>query len=268
MPSGKLAGPGAPSASQGAHGSRVPSGKLGAMAPQFTKDGDKALSWVVQAEAAGLDGVFVYDHVWPMGRPDLPAIWAFTLLGAFASATSEVWLGPLVARVGLVPDEVLVCEMRTIASLAPGRLVAALGTGDSKSAAELEAFGVPFEPARLRRERLRSIAIRLLEEGLVDSERLWVGAGAVETNEVARALGGMLNLWEVPPDRVSELSEEWGGRLTWGGSLGIKHGPEQVARKLGDLWGAGASWVVCSDAGSSKGLAVLGESLEFLGGER
>jgi hypothetical protein len=243
-------------------------GKLGAMAPQFTDEVDRSLSWARQAEDLGLDGIFVYDHVWPMGRPDLPAIWAFSLLGALAATTSQVHLGTLVARVGLVPDEVLLAELRSVASLAPGRLVAGLGTGDSKSAAELEAFGIPYEPVAIRRERLREVASVLLEEGLVDVEHLWVGAGARETNEVARALGVTLNLWEAPVARLSQLQEEWSGRLTWGGSLGTRHGPEHVAHTLERLWGAGASWVVCADAGSSKGLSVLAESLGLMGGER
>ncbi len=243
-------------------------GKLGAMAPQFTEDVDRSLVWARQAQDLGLDGIFVYDHVWPMGRPDLPAIWAFSLLGALATTTSQVFLGTLVARVGLVPDEVLLAELRSVALLAPGRLVAGLGTGDSKSAAELEAFGIPYEPVAIRRERLRTVASVLLEEDLVDAERLWVGAGAQETNEVARDLGVTLNLWEVPVARLSQLREEWNGMLTWGGSLGTGHGPDHVAHTLEDLWGAGASWVVCADAGSPKGLAVLAESLGLLGGKR
>ena len=55
-------------------------------------------------------------------------------------------LGTLVARVGLVPDAVLVHSLVTLHRMTGGRFIAALGTGDSLNREENEAYGVPFAP--------------------------------------------------------------------------------------------------------------------------
>ena len=45
----------------------------------------------VRAEALGLDGVFVFDHLWPIGNPDgVGAARATPLLGALAAETTRV----------------------------------------------------------------------------------------------------------------------------------------------------------------------------------
>ena len=89
-------------------------------------------------------------------------------------ATTRLCLGPLVARVGLRPRRAhwwpRWCRCT---AMAPGRLIAGLGTGDSKSAAENLAYGVEFDPADERRLALRRSATALLAAGIP----VWVGAG-------------------------------------------------------------------------------------------
>ena len=94
-------------------------------------------------------------------------------------------VGTLVARVGLVPDEVLVSQFDALGVLAPGRVVAALGTGDHLSAAENLAYGVPFEAAEARRGALRRVALTLRDRG----SPVWVGDGAARTVALAEAEG-------------------------------------------------------------------------------
>jgi len=67
----------------------------------------------------GLDGVFCYDHLWPMGQPE-PPLAPFPLLAAIARPTRALG-GTLVARIGLVPDHVVVAEFDALAAIAPGR---------------------------------------------------------------------------------------------------------------------------------------------------
>ena len=105
---------------------------VGVTLPTFTDDA-VALGATKRAEQLGLDGVFVFDHLWPLGSPERPALSAFPVLGAVAAVTTAVHFGPLVARIGLVPDDVLVAELLSLARMAPGRLIAGLGTGDSES---------------------------------------------------------------------------------------------------------------------------------------
>ena len=60
--------------------------KLGVVLPSFRPTAADALDVARQADDAGIDGVFCYDHLWPMGRPDRPALAPFPLLAAVAGA--------------------------------------------------------------------------------------------------------------------------------------------------------------------------------------
>src|ERR1700728_4195803 len=97
--------------------------KVGVMLPTFRDTPRLALSTATEAEALGIDGVFVYDHLWPMGQPGRPALSPFPVLGAIAGSTTRLAIGTLVARVGVVPDETLVAEFAALSSLAPGRVI-------------------------------------------------------------------------------------------------------------------------------------------------
>src|SRR5205814_456082 len=132
----------------------------------FRLDAELALDTALRAEAAGLDGVFVYDHLFPMGQPERPAVPCLPLLAAVAVRTRRVTLGPLVARVGVVPDAVLVTMLETLGRIAPGRVIAGLGTGDNKSRTENDRFGLGFEAVGERVEAVRRCARSLRAAGL------------------------------------------------------------------------------------------------------
>ena len=176
--------------------------------PTF-RDDVVALDAARRAEGLGLDGVFVFDHLWPMGAPERPALSAFPVLGALLGATERVCVGPLVARVGLVPDELLVAELVSLATMAPRRVIAGLGTGDRKSAAENLAYGVPFDPADDRRLALGRVAEALLGAGVP----VWVGGGSTATTEMAVELGAAVNLWEGQPAALAALRSRC--EVTW-----------------------------------------------------
>ena len=227
--------------------------RVGVTLPSFRDGAGPALDAAQAAEEAGLDGVFVFDHLWPLGRPDRPALSAFPLLGAVAAATDRVALGPLVARVGLVPDDVLVAELISLARLAPGRVVAGLGTGDEKSETENRAFGVAYESADRRRLALRRCARALRDRG-VD---VWIGGGSVATDEIAAELGVALNLWDAPPAAIAAFGAR--GEVTWAGRAPEEAGA--LAPWLAELAGAGASWAVCAWPGSFGALAESAASV-------
>ena len=139
---------------------------IGITLPQFRHDAEAAITVARRAEAAGLDGVFVFDHLWPMGQRMRPALHSTTLLGALAAETDRVLLGTLVARVGLVPDAVLVHTLVSLHRMTGGRLIAALGTGDSLNREENEAYGVPFAPVADRVASVVDCCRRLRAAGL------------------------------------------------------------------------------------------------------
>ena len=182
--------------------------------------------------------MFGYDHLWPIGHPGLPSISVFPLLGAVATMTTAISFGTLVARVGLEPDDVMVSEFETLDALAPQRAIAGLGTGDSKSALEGLAYGVPMTTADERRASMASIATTLKSSGI----EVWIGGGAASTNQLARDLGCVLNLWAAPVERVALCAQA--GEVTWGGQL--PRDRSVAASKLVDLADAGASWAVVS----------------------
>ena len=63
--------------------------KVGVTLPQFGDEADAALAAARRAEELGLDGVFCFDHLWPMGRPGRPALSPEPLLGAMAASTID-----------------------------------------------------------------------------------------------------------------------------------------------------------------------------------
>lgn len=210
--------------------------KLGITLPQFAEDPEPLLDAARRAEDLGIDGVFLFDHLWPIGRPDRPALSSTALLGALAAETRTSHIGTLVARIGLRPDAVLVHELETAAQLAPGRIIAGLGTGDRLSAAENLAFGLAYPPAAERLGALERCARALQAAGLP----VWVGGRSGAVRRTAESTGATLNLWEVPVDTVADAVAS-GLAVTWGGP--IPAGTSARAH-LGALAEAGAAWAV------------------------
>ena len=209
--------------------------RTGIVLPTFQQTADLALDVAVRAEEAGVDGVFCYDHVWPLGQPDRPALAPFPVLGLVAASTARLWLGTLVARIGLVPEAVLLSEFDALATVAPGRVVAGVGTGDRLSAGENEAYGVPFAPARARLDALRACVRAAVGRGVP----VWVGGGSRAIRAVAAEEGAALNLWGAPADVVAAESARM--EVTWAGPPPPPGGLGPMVARLAD---AGATWAV------------------------
>jgi alkanesulfonate monooxygenase SsuD/methylene tetrahydromethanopterin reductase-like flavin-dependent oxidoreductase (luciferase family) len=218
--------------------------RTGVVLPTFRETPDDALHAADDAVTAGVDGLFCYDHIWPMGQPDRPALAPFPILGALATRFGPradggdgPFVGSLVARVGLVPDEVLFEQFVALHQLAPGRVIAGLGTGDHLSAAENRAYGIPYPPAAVRRTELVALGRRLRGQGIV----VWVAGGRDARVEESQATGAALNLWDVDPGLVARRA---------GGAVGLEvtwAGPPPrtpLAPTLAALAHAGATWAV------------------------
>ena len=245
--------------------------RVGVSLPQFRHD-DRAVAVATRAEAIGLDGAFVFDHLWPLGQPDRPALHSTTLLGALVAETSRLTLGTLVARVGLVADAVLVHTLVTLHRMAgKGRFIAALGTGDEANRAENRAYGVPYHPVAVRVAALSSCVGQLRAAGV----RTWVGGLSPAVRRAAADADGW-NGWGLTPagfaERVALLRAEPGAppelEVTWGGQVLVGRTPEEAQDKadrhgadrpgvvrgtvqtladhLRGLAEAGAGWAVCA----------------------
>ena len=220
--------------------------RVGITLPQFSEDPEASLAVASQAEEAGIDGVFVFDHLWAIGRPDRPALHGPSLLAALAVETRRLRVGTLVARVGVVPDDVLVDTFATLATMAGDRLVAGLGVGDRLSEDENLAFGVPFPSATERWASLGSCCGRLRR---LDIET-WVGGLSEGTRAVGRAQSDALNFWDVTPAVVAgELARPDSVAVTWGGRVDLSAGAGVLDDVLRPLAEAGASWAVVAPIG-------------------
>ena len=253
----------------------------GVTLPQFRHDAEAALETAKRAEAAGLAGVFVFDHLWPLGQRMRPALHCLTLLGALAGETERVVLGPLVARVGLVPDAVLLHSLVSLHRILGDRLIAALGTGDSLNREENEAYGVPFLPVADRLSSLVGCCRALREAGVTT----WVGGRSKAVREAAAEADGWNGWGTDAATFASDTAEVAPGRaLTWGGQILIGRTRKDADAKLrahgtrpGLVWGtpddllehfwalaaAGASWAICAplDIGTDPGaIEILAEA--------
>ncbi|MGH9190275.1 MAG: LLM class flavin-dependent oxidoreductase [Acidimicrobiales bacterium] len=251
---------------------------IGVTLPQFRSEAEAAISVAQQAEAHGLDGVFVFDHLWPIRQPDRPALHSLTLLGALTAETRSVVLGPLVARVGLVPDAVLVHGLLSLARMAGDRLVVGLGTGDRVNRDENLAYGRPFAPAGERLASVRRCAADLGAAGVP----VWVGGRSTATRRTAAEVGAW-NCWGADvatfaAEAADVRAANPGAELTWGGQVLVgedaddltakleRHGDrpglvagtvEEIGHHLRLLGEAGATWAVCAPLDIGGGAPVV-----------
>jgi probable F420-dependent oxidoreductase len=124
-------------------------------------------AFAMQAEAAGFDSVWLYDHL-IFRFPDQPTsgIWeTWTVLAALAEATSRVELGTLVICTPLRNPAILAKMAVTLDEVSGGRLILGLGVGWHQP--EFDAFGVPFDHRVDRLEEALQIITPLLRTGRV-----------------------------------------------------------------------------------------------------
>ena len=108
------------------------------------------------AEAAGWDGVFVWDHVYY--RPPVRAATdPWTAMACIAMATSRIRFGPMVTPVARRRPHVLARQVAALDRLSDGRFVFGAGLGLDASGGELSRFGEQTD------DRVRA---EMLDEGL------------------------------------------------------------------------------------------------------
>jgi len=210
--------------------------KVGITLPTFEPTAVAALATARAAERAGLDGVFAFDHLWPGDERSRPSLSLYPLLAAAGAVTGSIRLGSLVARLGLLPDSLVVESLVSLHEMSGRRLVAGVGIGDGKSADENRAYGIEWPELEDRRGSLALVLGELAAHGI----ETWVGASAPATQEIARAAGAAVNLWNVEPDLVR--AEAGRGPTTWAGPL--PSSPRPAAARLRDLRDAGAAWAI------------------------
>jgi alkanesulfonate monooxygenase SsuD/methylene tetrahydromethanopterin reductase-like flavin-dependent oxidoreductase (luciferase family) len=226
--------------------------QVGLILPVFDRTVSPALAVARHAEAEGIDGVFSYDHLFPINRPDRPSLAAIPVLAAVAVATERITLGTLVSRVTLLPVPVLVSALSTLDELSGGRAVAGLGTGDSLTRAENVAYGMGFPPVDERLELLRTAARELRRRGV----RTWIGGRSARVRELAAVEADGWNSWDGPLAEVTSYARLGVGEATWGGPLPADGDLGSHLRTLAE---AGAAWAIYGPPPSADWPALVSQ---------
>jgi alkanesulfonate monooxygenase SsuD/methylene tetrahydromethanopterin reductase-like flavin-dependent oxidoreductase (luciferase family) len=237
--------------------------RVGVTLPSFVDDPEIPIAVAVAAEAAALDGVFVYDHLWRGDPPNQrPALECFALLGAVAAETKQVHVGTLVARATLRPPATLANAFTTVDRVSGGRLLAAIGAGDSQSRAENEAFGLEFGSMVDRVDALHEAVRASAGKGFP----VWVGGRAAQVREIVAIADGW-NSWGTEKEVFAHQAElvravAPAATLTWGGlARPLEEGAAALAARLQPYADAGAAWLIIGsvDASDTANAAVVGD---------
>ncbi|WNV89212.1 LLM class flavin-dependent oxidoreductase [Umezawaea sp. Da 62-37] len=138
--------------------------RSGVYLPQFGPFGDPTVlvDLAVRAEAAGWDGVFLWDHV---VSDELPIVDTWTTLAAIAQATSRILLGPMVTPLARRRPWIVARQASTVSRLSGGRLVLGVGLGSDESG-DFSRFSEPVDP---------KVRASMLDESLDIMRAMWSG---------------------------------------------------------------------------------------------
>ena len=141
--------------------------KYGLFLPLYGEFADPArvVDVARQAEQAGWDGLFVWDHVY--GGEGVPVGDAFVALAAVAAVTTKIRLGPLVTPLARRRPWVVARQTTSVDHLSRGRFIFGTGLGDEGWSGEMTAFS---ERAQEEDERAA-----LLDEAIAVLLQFWSG---------------------------------------------------------------------------------------------
>ena len=191
-------------------------------APQFSNSPGPALELANAAAPLGFTGIFVFDHLVPLGDARRPVLEGAATLGAIA-ATSRARVGSLVTRASLRDPSITSAIGAALAAIAPGRSVLGLGAGDSMSDNESLRYGFD-RPGLTERIGLLEKTIELTRSA-APLLPIWVGGRHPRVRRVAATWADGWNAWGASAEQLTREADELlaeAGRpiaVTWGGGV-------------------------------------------------
>ncbi len=236
--------------------------RIGVTLPQFTDDPERITDAAIRAGTAGLDSVFVFDHLWPLGGPkQRPIFESWTTLAHVAAAVPGIHVGTMVTRSTLRHPAVLGKMAATMAEIAPGRVIIAIGSGDEMSKPENVAYGIPYFDGDDRVAQMISAVdvvtryvggknVSMADPYVSLSElppsprvvppRIWIGgrsdavlAAAARIADGWNAWGGSVADFERNAATIRAAAAGRAVELTWGGLVVLAASDEEARSQLG-----------------------------------
>jgi len=126
--------------------------KFGLFAPQVGVPFSVIKERAQLADRLGFDSLWLVDHMWSRGLPDLDHLEAWTVMSALAAVTERLRIGTLVLCNSYRNPALLAKMSASLDNVSNGRFVLGLGAGWMEE--EYAAYGYPFPSPRVRVEQL------------------------------------------------------------------------------------------------------------------
>lgn len=201
-----------------------------------------------EAEEIGADIVFNWDHFYPLyGEPEGKHFEAWTMLGAWAEATTRVEIGSLVTCNSYRNPELLADMARTIDHISGGRLILGIGSGWFEK--DYDEYGYEFGTAGGRLdalgEALPRIESRLAKLNPAPTRKIPVLIGGGGEKKTLKMVAKHADIWHGfgDPDVVARKVEILDRHCADLGrdpseierSTGVEGEPDVLGPKLRDL---------------------------------
>lgn len=179
---------------------------------------------VLQAEAMGYDIAYVWDHFYPLyGDPDGGHLECWSILAAWAEATTTIELGPLVSCTSYRNPHLLADMARTVDRIGGGRTILGLGAGWKER--DYTEYGFDFGTRASRIDHLeRSIEaitarLAVLTPGPVRTMPILIGG--IGKRRTLRLVAERADGWHAMfPERPDEVRPSVDALLGWCEAVG------------------------------------------------